>query len=304
MYLNLYHRAAFTAALLNNQSMGFYSVDVLVWDVRRHGVGFKPVRINRTGARCTLEGGPPAAWVGFARVKGVGTAAAETIACARERNGPYHSLADCCHRTGLPSKAIEALVLAGAFDGCGRSRDELLWDAYAFAGVGRAAELELPEERPALPARPEHEQTLLDYAVLGFSLGRHLVEHYRRLAGLRVVPTTELARWPDGKPVRVGGLVVCRQAPPTAKGFLFLTVEDGRRLVNVIVRPDVYARYRPILRDQPLVAIAGRVQRSHGIVNVVAERAVALDLGMPDPEQAAEQASPVVRPAFVSHDFR
>jgi error-prone DNA polymerase len=129
----------------------------------------------------------------------------------RAANAPYRSLADFCRRTGLGGKALEALVLAGAFDRFGRSPEELLSDANALAGASRSAELEVSEERPALPARPEHEQTLLDCAVLGFSLDRHLVEHYRRrLAGLRTVPSTELVRWPDGNPVRVGGLVVCR----------------------------------------------------------------------------------------------
>jgi error-prone DNA polymerase len=208
-------------------------------------------------------------------------------------------------RRGLPPKAIEALVLAGAFDRFGGTRQELLWDAYALAGAGRSTELALPEERPVLPVRPEHEQALLDYAVLGFSLERHLVAHYRRCpAGLRVVPSPELARSPAGQPVRLGGLVVCRQAPPTAKGFVFLTLEDEHGLMNVIVRPDVYARFRGVLREQPLVAIAGRAQRSEGPVNVLAERAVALDLGVPDPAPLALAVSPIVQPAIGSHDSR
>lgn len=305
MWLKLYHPAPFVASLLNNQPLGFYPPEVLVWDARRHGVEFLPVDINVSSARCMPEGDPPAVRLGFAAVKGVGETLAGEVVREREERGPYRSLRDFCRRTGLAGKPLEHLVLVGAFDRFGRSREELLWDAYALAGSGRSAGLELPEERPALPARPEHEQTLLDYAVLGFSLDRHLVEHYRRrLAGLRVVPSTELARWPDGKPVRVGGLVVCRQSPGTAKGFVFMTLEDDQGLVNVIVRPDVYTRYRSTLRDQPLVAIAGRAQRSNGLVNVLAERAVGLDPSVPDPERVGQRASPVVQPAIGSHDFR
>jgi error-prone DNA polymerase len=323
MYLKLYHPAAFAAALLDNQPLGFYPPEVLVWDARRHGVAFLPVDIDQSSSLCTLEGDPPAVRLGLARVKGVGAAAAEALVGERAAHGPYRSLADCCRRTGLPMTAVEALVLAGAFDRFGGTRQELLWDAYALAGAGapqrsskiaagssaagRAAELDLPEERPVLPPRPAHEQTLLDYAVLGFSLDHHLVAHYRRrLAGLRVVPSTELARWPDGGAVRVGGLVVCHQAPPTAKGFVFLTLEDEHGLVNVIVRPAVYARSREVLRDQPLVAIAGRVQRGDGPVNVLAERAVALDLAVPDPEreQVGRPAAAAPQPAAGAYASR
>ena len=295
MYLKRYHAAAFAAGLLNNQPMGFYPVEVLVWDARRRGVEFLPVDINLSGARCTLEGDPPVVRLGLARVKGVGEPAAEAIVSERSEKekekagGPFRSLADFCHRTGVRGKPLESLVLCGAFDllTLGTSRQELLWEAYRLDGEARSEngqELRLPEERPELPRRPAHEQTLLDHAVLGFSLGRHLVEHYRRrLAGLGVVASDELSRRPDGGAIRVGGLVVCRQRPHTAKGFVFLTIEDRQGLINVIVPPAVYKRYRTVLREQPLVAIAGRLQRSEGITNVLAERAVALDLHVADP---------------------
>ncbi len=303
MWLKLYHPAAFYCSLLNAQPMGFYPPEVLVWDARRRGVQFLPVDIGLSGTRCTLEGDAPSVRLGLARAKGVGESAAERIVAERAGGGPYRSLADFSRRTGLAGRPLENLVLAGAFDRFGLSREELLWDAYALTGEG-AGELDLPEETPELPERPGHERTLLDYTVLGFSLDHHLVEHYRRrLAGLRVAPSTALARWPDGKPVRVGGLVVCRQAPGTARGFVFMTLEDEHGLVNVIVRPDVYTRYRSTLRDQPLVAIAGRAQRSNELVNVLAERAVGLDLSVPDPERVGQHGPAIVQPAIGSHDF-
>ncbi|MBI2942239.1 MAG: DNA polymerase III subunit alpha [Chloroflexi bacterium] len=349
MYLKRHHPAAFTAALLNNQPMGFYPVEVIYWDARRHGVVFQPVDVERSGARCTLEGDPPTVRLGFAQVRGVSAAAAERIVVEREAAGPCRSLADFCRRlgaNGLTGKAVEGLILAGAFDRFGRSREDLLWEHYSIS-TGRRGDalregkrgkgekwkpgfhpfpldpfppstdegaLDIPEEPADLPERSAHEQTLLDYVVLGFSLDHHLVEHYRqRLAGLRVVSSDRLARWPDGKLVRVGGLVVCRQRPGTAKGFVFLTLEDERGLVNVVVRPDVYARYRSPLRDYQLVAIAGRIQRTHGMVNILAERALALDLATPDPGRPSPQPSPTGRggqhpdpvgaPAIRSHDF-
>ncbi|MDP9382018.1 MAG: hypothetical protein M3Q29_18120 [Chloroflexota bacterium] len=142
--------------------------------------------------------------------------------------------------------------------------------------------------------------------MLGFSLDRHLVGHYRRrLAVLKVVPSGELGRRPEGKMVVVGGMVVCRQRPGTAKGYLFLTLEDEGGLVNVIVRPDVNARYRDALRNHPLIAVAGRVQHGRGVVNVLAERAVALELGVPDGGREGEGHSPsAVGSPVRSHDFR
>lgn len=302
MWLKLYHPAAFSCALLNAQPMGFYPPEVLVWDARRSGVRFLPVDIGLSSVRCTLEGDEPRVRLGLSRVKGMGEPAAGEIVAERERHGPYTTLADFRNRTGIAGKPLENLALAGAFDRWGVSREQLLWDAYALTG-GAERELDLPEERPELAPRPAHEVTLMDYAVLGFSLDRHLVEHYRRrLSALRVAPSGRLARWPQGKIACVGGLVVCRQRPQTARGFVFLTLEDAEGLVNVIVPPAVYARYRDALRNHPLVAIGGRVQRSHGIVNVLAERAVGLDLGVPDAEPG-EGYAPAVGTPVASHDF-
>src|SRR5207237_1010842 len=148
-----------------------------------------------------------------------------------------------------------------------------------------------------------HEQTLLDHLVLGFSLERHLVENYRRrLRALRVSSSSDLARRGDGEEVRVGGMVVCRQRPATAKGFVFLTLEDDRGLVNVIIRPDVYQRYRDAFRNSTLLAVAGRLQKALGSTNVIATRAIALDLRVPDPDVASKP--PLVLASVSSHDFR
>lgn len=126
-----------------------------------------------------------------------------------------------------------------------------------------------------MPARSVQEQVALDHLVLGFSLNRHLVTGYRRrLRALGVVTSDKLDHWPAGSEVRVGGLVVCRQRPQTAKGYVFLTLEDDTGQVNVIVRPDVYQQYRDPLRNHPLVAVAGTLQRAFGTVNVVARRAL------------------------------
>jgi len=315
LFLKRYHPAAFYAALVSNQPMGFYPVEVLIWDGRRHGIQFLPAEINRSAARCMLEGfgdwglesggpGPPTPPVrlGLEQVRWVGKEIAARILAERDAVGPYRSLLDFCQRTGITGKPAEGLVLAGAFDFDGRSRQEQLWELYGQIGRPGRPSLRLPEESANLPERTEHDQALLDHLVLGFSLERHLVEGYRRrLDALGVVSSDKLERWPAAREVRVGGLVVCRQRPMTAKGYVFLTLEDEKGLINVIVRPEVYRQYRDALRNSSLVAIAGSLQRAFSTVNVVARRAIALDPRVPSasPSRPAEPQAAGVH----SHDF-
>lgn len=302
MYLKRYHPAAFAAALLSNQPLGFYPSEVLIWDARRHGVTFRPVHANRSGARCGLEGDPPAVRLGFAQVRGVGEQAARQAVAERDANGPFASLHDFTRRTGLAGPPVEGLVLAGAFAFERRSREAQLWEVYGQVSRPGQPSLHLPEEPPTLPGRSVHEQVALDHLVLGFSLDHHLVAGYRRrLNALGVITSDRLDRWPTGAEVRVGGLVVCRQRPATARGYVFLTLEDETGLVNVIVRPDVYAQYRDPLRNHSLVAVVGTVQCAFGTVNVLARRAVALDPLTPRPDPAPIKA-PVTANVH-SHDF-
>lgn len=296
MYLKRYHPAAFYAALLSNQPLGFYPPEVLVWDAHRHGVHILPPDINRSQARCTLEGEPPAVRLGLALVRGVGHVLAGRIVAERTASGPYRSLADFRHRTGITGKPAEALVLAGAFDGIDeRSRPQQLWELYTLYPQRTPADPLLFPELAAedvveVPEQSAYEQTLVDYSVLGFSLSHQLVVHYRRrLWGLRVLPSRLLARVPPGRTVRVGGLVVCRQRPPTANGVVFLTLEDEWGLINVIVPPRVYQQYHAIFRQHPLIAVAGRLERHRGLINILAERAYALD-PLPLASQPAQQA--------------
>lgn len=301
LYLRRYHPAAFYAALLSNQPMGFYPTEVLVWDGRRHGATFLPVDINRSGARCTLE--TEAIRLGFEQVRWVGREIAAGIIGEREANGPYRSLHDFCQRTGVTGKPAEGLVLSGAFDFEGRSRQDQLWELYGNVGNTRQAAFRLSESSAELPVQSEHEQVLLDHLVLSFSLERHLVQSYRRrLRAMGVTPSHLIDRLPDGAEVRVGGMVVCRQRPGTAKGFVFITLEDEHGLINIIIRPDVYRQYRDALRNATLIAVAGRLQKALGSSNVIATRAIALDLRVPDAPVAAPRAT---TPAPIrSHDFR
>ena len=331
LFLKRYHPAAFYAALVSNQPMGFYPVEVLIWDGRRHGIHFLPVDANLSAARCTLSSLPafdpldddeenpadrrlavrgasglppqPPIRLGFEQVRWVGRDIAARIVRERDASGPYRSLADFCQRTGLTGKPAEGLVLAGGFDFEGQARQDQLWQLYGHVGSPGKPALGLSEEEAELPERTIHDQVLLDHLVLSFSLEQHLVESYRRrLRALGVTPSHLIGRIPDGREVRVGGLVVCRQRPGTAKGFVFLTIEDEHGLVNVVIRPDVYRQYREALRNSMLVAVAGKIQKAFGTINIVANRAVSLDPRVPDAEVLRRSSAPI-EAGVRSHDF-
>jgi error-prone DNA polymerase len=193
--------------------------------------------------------------------------------------------------------------LSGAFDTIdGRPRPEQLWELYGRNGTVTRPALSLSEEAVDLPELSRHEQMLRDHVVLGFSLSQHFTTSYRaRLRALGVIPSRDLDRRRDGDAVRVGGLVVCRQRPETAKGFVFLTIEDQWGLLNVIASPGVFRTYRAALRDSSLIAVAGRLQKADGTLNVIASRAIALDPRVPD-ATVSTQPTPIAVPVR-SHDF-
>lgn len=281
-WLRLYYSPEFYAALLNNQPMGFYSPEVIVNDARRHGIEVLPVDVNASGGRCTVEF--DRLRIGFRYVQGIGPAGLERLEEERQR-GPYASLSDFCRRTRLSREAIENLIEIGAFDCFGLARRELLWQlgllwrAY-FSGRQPAgiARMELPVEQDmvVLPPMTPGEEAQADYTVSGLSTRYHWMDFFRPHLGEDVVSSRHLARLPNGIQLRIAGLVVCRQRPATAKGFLFMTLEDEWGLSNVVIRPQVYQRDRRTIRTQPLVLVEGRLQQHDGVINVVATRIVPL----------------------------
>ncbi len=288
-WLRLYYPAEFYAALLNNQPMGFYSPAVIVNEARRRGVPVLPVDINRSRARCTVEallsptrGGVwgPARGVrlGLRYVRGLGPAALARLEAERAC-GPYRSLADFCRRTGLPRAAIENLIAIGAFDSFGLARRELLWQLgllYRPPGPQAALPLSTEQDMVALPPFTPAEELLADYTVSGLSPRYHPIGLVRRRLPPGVASSARLGRLRHGAPARVAGMIVCRQRPPTAKGFVFLTLEDEHGLMNVIVRPAVYARDRRTINGEGLVLVDGAVQRQQGVLNLLAHQVCAL----------------------------
>jgi error-prone DNA polymerase len=165
---------------------------------------------------------------------------------------------------------VENLIRAGAMDGFGRRRD-LLWELGGLEYYdGEGLDVEVPIESVALPVLSEAERLGWEYELLGLAPGDHVMRLYReRLRTQGVLSSKELAERRNGQTVRVAGLVVVRQRPPTAKGHLFITLEDEEGLVNLIVRPHVYERHRDTLRNAPLLWVEGRLQREGHAVSVL-----------------------------------
>jgi error-prone DNA polymerase len=289
-WLRSYYPTEFLCALFNAQPMGFYGPHVLVNDGRRHGVEALPPDINRSGANCTVES--DAVRVGLRYVRGLSEQTAREVEEERERDGPFRSLFDFVERTRLKREAIENLITCGVFDGFGLERRELLWQLgliYRSDGrnaVERQLALPLPTEQDMVELLPmtDWDRMAADYAVLGLSPNRHPMAFLRPQLHEGIAPSRMLESLPDGAQLEVAGLVVCRQRPGTAKGFVFLVLEDEFGLVNVVVKPDLYERQRALVRTEPLVMVRGELQRRDGTVNVLAESFRAL--------QAADSLAP------------
>ncbi len=273
-WLKRYFPAAFTTALLRNQPMGFYAPHSLISDARRHGVTVLAVDVNASDALATLEGSAglegsgPVIRLGLASVRHLGRSAAERVAAGR----PYCDLPDFAARTQLPAAALEALATAGAFGCFGLSRRAALWAAGAAASL---REDQLPGTTtgltaPPLPAMTPVEETLADVWATS-TYGTHPVAHIRAALDARQVLTAASARSaPADSDVAVAGLVTHRQRPPTARGVVFISLEDETGMLNVICPPQVWDRHRRIATVAPALLIYGRIERTRGAVNLVA----------------------------------
>jgi error-prone DNA polymerase len=262
LHLKVYHAAAFFCALLNHQPMGYYRPGVLIGDARRHGVPVLRPDVNASQEACTLEArdGTRAVRLGLRYVHGLGEAWRERIV---ERRGgrPFRDLRDFCRRTHLPRPVVENLIRSGAMDGLRKARRDLLWELGGLRHLGEGLDLEVPVEPVGLPNLGRLERLLWEYELLGLAPDDHVMSLYRdKLRASGVSSSRDLTSKQPGEKVRVAGQVVVRQRPPTAKGHVFLTLEDEEGLVNLIVRPVVYERHRDALRNAPLLLVEGVLQ--------------------------------------------
>jgi error-prone DNA polymerase len=283
-WLKCHEPAAFLCALLNSQPMGFYSPSQLVQDARRHGIEVRPVDVTISGWESTLEeieatGGQPAVRLGLALVRGMSREAALRIEEARAIR-PFASVADLARRAGLDRGDLQVLAASNALRALAGHRREALWQA-----VGAVPDKDLlrpttpQEEAPALAAPSEGDEIVGDYRSQGLTLGRHPLALLReRLHGRRFVPAADLMGFQDGQLARACGLVTVRQRPGTAKGVLFMTLEDETGNVNVIVWPDLVEKQRREVLNAPLLGVYGVWQRQGEVRHLVARRLVDMSM--------------------------
>ncbi|WP_163888488.1 error-prone DNA polymerase [Mycolicibacterium hippocampi] len=274
-WFKLHHPAAFCAALLRAQPMGFYSPQSLVADARRHGVVVHGPDVNASLAHATLENRGLEVRLGLGSVRHLGVELAERLVEERKTNGPFASLLDLTGRLQLSVPQTEALATAGALGCFGVSRREGLWAAGAAAtqrpdrlpGVGSASHV------PSLPGMTELELAAADVWATGVSSDSYPTQFLREdLDALGVVPADQLLSVPDGTRVLVAGAVTHRQRPATAQGVTFMNLEDETGMVNVLCSPGVWSRHRRLAQTASALVVRGIVQNATGAVTVIADR--------------------------------
>jgi len=270
-WLKRHEPAAFLAALLNSQPMGFYTPSQLVQDARRHGVEVRPVDVTASEWECTLE--REAVRLGFLMIRGFPEAAAKRVAEAR-RERTFASVDDLAHRAALDRHDLKCLAASGALAPLVGNRREAHWSvAGVAAGAHILAGAPVIEDRPRLAPPTEGETLLADYASTGLTLGRHPLALLRpRLKRMRFATAEELKRLPSGARTRAAGIVTGRQRPGTASGTVFVTLEDETGTVNVIVWPHLVEAQRRELLGSQLMGVEGTLEREGEVMHLVAKR--------------------------------
>ncbi len=300
-WLRRYYPSEFLCALMNAQPMGFYPPSSLVRDAQRRGVEVRPPHINRSEAECDIED-ERAVRVGLAYVQSVGEAEARSVVAGQ----PYRDLGDLARRAAAKHDALEALVAAGACDEWGPRR-ELLWRlgvtprGETVGGGNRqlALPLEPTAEIPQLPEQTPWEQMLADYKHTSLSVGVHPLQLLRPHLAATVRTTAELASTPNGSRIEVAGMAIARQRPATAKGIVFMLLEDELGQANLIIPSQVYEEHRAVIRGEPLILARGKLERHDRNVNLLVSTVVSLG---PLARRAASEAE-VTRALPRAHHF-
>ncbi|MGZ3811569.1 MAG: error-prone DNA polymerase [Mucilaginibacter sp.] len=277
-WLKCHYPDVFATALLNSQPMGFYQPAQIVIDAEKHGVVVRPVDINHSMWDNTLEekaGKYYALRLGFRQVKGIREDDMHALIAAR---GAGYTSVNQLSDAGVPQAAIERLTDADAFRSINLDRREALWEVPALSDkpiglfAGQSSE-SAHEAQVTLPFMSQAEHVVQDYAATGLSLKAHPVSFVReKLDLLRVTPTNELAKLKDGDQVKVAGLVTVRQRPGTAKGVLFITIEDETGFANLVVWEKVFEKYRKEIIQARLLMVEGKLQIAGEVIHVVASR--------------------------------
>ncbi len=289
-WLRYYYGTEFYVGLFNNQPMGFYSLDALGRDARRHGIGTRLPDVNRSRVKCTPEESDLRIGLGF--VRGWGSDIAERVVAERERGGPFASLSDFLRRTPVSLKrpAVENLIWVGGFESFGLTRRELLWQAGLWLGPeddsGRSGGrddhpqtelgLEDPYAQIKFPDLDDSERMVAEYRMLRFSTNLHPLALLRDELPAETVTGSLFSDLPNHSTVTVAGIVVARQRPSTANGYVFVLMEDESGPINVIVKPKIYEQCRMSVRMEPFLVVRGRLQKDGLTTNVIAYKVKAL----------------------------
>lgn len=311
-WLKHYYPAAFCAAVINSQPMGFYAPAQLVRDVREHGVEVRAIDVGASGWDCDLEpaertaedgaagerradrplgGGAVALRLGFRLISGLSRDAVDAL-CRARQSGPFTTVASLGRRAALGRAVLVRLARSGVFGSLGLDRRTALWQAL---GYGRQEDRPLlapleevdcrddalwqTDQRPGgLEPLSAYEEVLADYATAGLSLSGHPLAFFRPLLKQRrIVPARLLAAWPRGRPIRVAGLVLLRQRPGTARGITFMTLEDETGIANLVVYPSVWQRYHRVASTAVALVVHGRLERQGEVIHVVVRQMDDLD---------------------------
>ncbi|MGD9510545.1 MAG: OB-fold nucleic acid binding domain-containing protein, partial [Geminicoccaceae bacterium] len=287
-WLKCWHPDLFCVALLNSQPMGFYAPAQIVRDAREHGVEVRPPCVNASRWDCTLEpvgdDSRLAVRLGLRMVKGLANAHAATLVAARA-DRPFASVDELWHRTRVPQAALVQLAEADAFRATfGIARREALWAIRALrdeplplfaAASERQAEIVPEVEEPVVALRPMTAggEVVADYRHVGLTLRSHPVAFLRgELQARRIATCAEAMAARDGRWLEAAGLVLVRQRPGSAKGVLFITLEDEAGIANLVVWPQVFEQYRRIILSASMMAVYGRIQREGEVVHLVVQR--------------------------------
>jgi error-prone DNA polymerase len=297
-WLKFHYPAAYTAALLNSQPMGFYAPSQLVRDARQHGVPVLPVDVNHSDWDCTLEPIPhptsanqqtegsenapssrecKALRLGFRILSGVARESITTLCRERAASGPFLCLESFARRTSLSPSAISRLAAADVFRSVDQNRRTALWhtlsDDHAHRQHPLFAESDTAEKDSAcLPTMTSEEEVFADYRTAGLSLRAHPLSFHRdTLDGLHVTTAAQLSRLPHRRPVTVAGLVLLRQRPSTAKGITFVTLEDETGTINLVVHQRTWQRFYQVARRSPAWLAKGHVERKDAVIHVVVQ---------------------------------
>jgi error-prone DNA polymerase len=283
-WLRHYYPGEFLCALLNAQPMGFYPPASLVRDAQRRGVEVLPPDVNLSSAACRIEG--DAVRIGLGYIKGVAEDGARAFVAEREQSGAFRNVVELAQRAPLERPGLEALVASGACDSFGWPRRQLLWRlglaprSVSVGSGGEERQLTLPlgptSEIPELPEQTSWERMLADYRTTNLSIGVHPLELLRPHLPAEVATSADFDHLEHRSRVAVAGLVVARQRPATANGVVFMLLEDEHGQMNLVVPPEAYERFRPLVRGEPLLLARGRFERFERNRNLIVDELVTL----------------------------